>query len=443
MRNDPISNIDQSMDVLTPIAVEQGEKSVNRSISIRRRLRIWLRHFIVRQIALLSVISLVIARTIGRRSKSTNDGECEILLTGRFDSDNWIIAFLEPFSASKHCSRLWMVSTNPVPAIPKVAVIYPPQWLMKTSGLVPARLLTFAWVAIRKRPYIVGGFHIMVNGIVAVIVGRLVGARSMYFCVGGPAEVCNGGVHLANSYFEKKETDNTVVESRLLKVVAASDMIITMGSRALKFFRDKGIDTDIHVVSGGIDPKRFQPTTKGITTIDLIMTGRIVPVKRIDIFLQALKIVMDKLPEVRAVVVGEGVLLNNLQQLAVDLGIDNNVNLLGYQDDLISWLQKSKIFVLTSDSEGLSLSMMEAMMCGLPAVVSNVGDLGDLVEDGINGYLVPRRSPELFAERIIELLTDAEKLKAFSLAAHSSALRYTTEAATAKWDHIIESYRTS
>lgn len=86
--------------------------------------------------------------------------------------------------------------------------------------------------------------------------------------------------------------------------------------------------------------------------------------------------------------------------------------------------------------------MMEAMICGLPAVVSNVGDLGDLVENGVNGYLVPRRSPELFADRIIELLTDAQKLEVFSQAARYSALRYTTEAATAKWDNIIEHYRT-
>ena len=82
-------------------------------------------------------------------------------------------------------------------------------------------------------------------------------------------------------------------------------------------------------------------------------------------------------------------------------------------------------------------------MCGLPAVVSNVGDLGDLVESGVNGYLVPRRPPELFAARMVELLSDAQKLTSLSKAARYSALRYATEAATAKWDSIIEHYRTS
>jgi glycosyltransferase involved in cell wall biosynthesis len=82
---------------------------------------------------------------------------------------------------------------------------------------------------------------------------------------------------------------------------------------------------------------------------------------------------------------------------------------------------------------------MEAMMCGLPVVVSDVGDLRDLVEDGVNGYLVPRRSPELFAARLVELLSDQKKLRAFSLAARRSALRYETRAAARCWDHILAS----
>jgi glycosyltransferase involved in cell wall biosynthesis len=236
------------------------------------------------------------------------------------------------------------------------------------------------------------------------------------------------------------ETGDAIVEKRLLKIVSKFDTIITMGNRAVSFFRDRGIDTDFHVVSGGIDPIWFHPAEES-PSYDLIWTGRLVEVKRIDVFLQAVRNVLDKIPDVRAVIVGDGKLHGELQRLVSDLGIDNNVSFAGHQDDVENWLRKSKIFVLTSDSEGLSLSMMEAMMCGLPAVVSDVGDLGDLVDNGVNGYLVPRRSPELFAARIIELLTDAQRLEAFSKAARCSALQYTTEAATAKWNNVIERYR--
>lgn len=426
-----------------PLEASREEERVSGAISLRRRLRRVFWHLVARQLTLLCVVVVVAAGWAGRRRRKLLAGEgCEIMLTGRFDSDNWILAHLGPLAASKECSRVWMVSTNLVPAIPKVVAIYPPKWMMRLVGVTPARLLVFAWAALRKRPHVVGGFHVMVNGIAAAIVGRLVGARSMYFCVGGPAEVRDGGIHSADGYFRKMETPDAVAERRLLRIVSTFDTIITMGTRAARYFRDKGVDTDFHVVSGGIDAPRFQPAEES-PLYDLIWTGRLVEVKRMDVFLQAVRQVVEKLPCVKAAVVGDGMLCDELHSLSTDLGIDRNVSFVGHQNEVESWLRKSRIFVLTSDSEGLSLSLMEAMTCGLPAVVSNVGDLADLVEDGVNGYLVPRRCPEAFAARIIELLTDSRKLKAFSRAAHRSAMRYETQATTRRWDNIISGYRSS
>ena len=416
------------------------QDNVSGAISLRRRLRRFLWHVLARQFMLLPVVALAIARLVGWRRRPIPHEGCEILLTGRFDSDNWILAHLGPLAASKECSRLWMVSTNPVPEVPKVIAIYPPKWLIKVIGATQARLLTFLLAAIRKRPHVVGGFNIMFNGIAAVIVGRLTGARSMYFCVGGPPEICDGGVHSVESLFMKMETADAVVESRLLKIVAESDTVITMGTKAVSFFCEKGIDSDLHIVPGGINPIRFQPAN-GDKKYDLILTGRLVNIKRIDVFLKAVQYVAKKFPDVRAIIVGDGKLRNELHSLSADMRIERNVSFAGYQDNVESWLQKSKIFVLTSDSEGLSLSVIEAMMSGLPAVVSNVGDLGDLVKDVINGYLVPRRSPEFFASHIIELLSDSKKMTAFSNAAHQSAISYTTEAITKKWDEILQKYR--
>ena len=381
-----------------------------------------------------------IAKLIGRRRREIKPGEsCEILLTGRFDSDNWILAHLGPLSKSKECSRIWMVSTNPVPKLEKIEAIYPPKWLIKIAGKTQARLLTFLYQSIRKRPHIVGGFHVMPNGIATIITGLLAGARSMYFCVGGPAEILGGGAFSSDSYFKKMETPDVIVEKRLLKIVGKCDTIITMGNKAALFFKEKGINVNIQVVSGGINTDRFG-SCKDTQSYDCVMTGRLVEIKRMDIFLQAIKLVADTIPDVKVLIIGDGPLRSNLENLALELGIEKNVHFAGFHNDIENWLIKSKIFVLTSDSEGLSLSMMEAMTCGLTAVVSDVGDLGDLVENGVNGYLVPRRRPELFAERLIELLSDEKKLKAFSNAAYQSASRYTMQAAIALWDDILAGY---
>ncbi len=420
---------------------KQEEIHTKEPVSVGRRIKRLFWHFAARQFALFCVLAVKLSVLIGRRKRELLPGEeCEIMLTGRFDSNNWILAHLGPLSVSKECSRIWMVSTNPVPEMPKVIGIYPSKFLMKIMGATPARLITFLWAAMRKRPHIVGGFHMIPNGIGTAIVGSLTGARSMYFCVGGPPEILDGGIHSEAGYFRNMGTPDHIVEKRLLSIISKFNLIITMGTNAIDYFRDKGVNAELHALSGGIDSSKFKPSYEK-PAYDLILTGRLAEIKRIDIFLEAVKLVKDNIPEVKAVIVGDGKLQAELKQIAFDLGVDQNVYFAGHQNKVEEWLQKSRIFALTSDSEGLSLSMMEAMMCGLPAVVSDVGDLGDLVDESVNGFLVPRRNPEMFAVRIIDLLIHENKLKSFSKAARDSAMRYSTQAATEKWDYIINSRR--
>ena len=118
-------------------------------------------------------------------------------------------------------------------------------------------------------------------------------------------------------------------------------------------------------------------------------------------------------------------------------GPSESARIPSHRRDVESFLKKSRLFALTSDSEGLSLSLMEAMLCGLPAVVSRVGDLGDLVEEGINGYLIAERTPEAFASRFVELLTDGESLAEFGDAARRSASRFELAAVSRLWDGIL------
>ncbi|MDI6447849.1 glycosyltransferase family 4 protein [Anaerobaca lacustris] len=408
--------------------------------SLRNRLCQWGGDARERTIMMISEWAIVVAAWIGRRPQPIGPDGCEIMLTGRFDSINWILAHLGPLAASKECKRLWMVSTNPVPDLPKVTALYPPKWLVTVAGATLARLLTFLWAALHKRPHVVGGFHLMYNGIAAAIAGRLAGARSMYFCIGG-TEVANDGVIDQPNCFIRKTKANARAQRRRLAVVSAFDTIVTMGTRAARFFQDHGVVSDFHVVSGGIDSMRFHPAHEP-KPIDLILTARLSSEKRIDIFLQAVRLVAGQLPDVRAVIVGDGHLRAELEQMVAELGVQSNVTFTGHQNDVENWLGRSKIFVLTSDLEGLALSVIEAMMSGLPAVVSDVGDLGDLVESGVNGYLVPRRSPQLLAGHLLELLSDGEKLKVFSHAAHQSAMRYEKAATTQRWDRILSSFRT-
>ncbi len=407
------------------------------SVSFGRRVRRWYYRRIIRLFTLLHSIALVMAKMFSCRLRQPHNGEgYSILLTGSYDSSNWVLSYLRPLAASKACSHITVVSSSPVPTLPKVDAVYPPKWLIRIVGTTPARLFVFISTAVRKRPNIVGGYSILANGLVASVVAPIVGARSLYHCVGGPAEVLDGGIHAEDGPFTKIEIPDLVVERRLLRAVAACDIVLTMGTKAVDFFQSRGVSTNFHVVSASIDVERFSPADSP-PCYDLIFVGRLVEIKCIDIFLQAVQHVRKAIPNVTAVIVGEGPLRSVLEQMTYGLGIDDCVAFVGKQQNIGEWLNKARVFVLTSRSEGLSIAMTEAMACGLPVVVSDVGDLADLVENGVNGYLIRSRSPEAFASRMLELLTDYQKLARFSKEARSVAAHHGTKAIAQKWDRIL------
>jgi len=412
-------------------AIPQGDSTARRAMQAFMRVAI-------RTGMRLYFVALAVARVIhlpGRR----HEGPVDVLVTGTFHSDNWVRAHLLPLAASANCRSVRVVSINSIPAIDKVTAVYPPSWLRRLIGDVPARLAVFCWMSLRHRPHWVGGFHMLLNGLVACLMGRLGGGRTMYFCVGGPMELIGGGALSENRLFAKMGRADDVVERQLVKAVGRFDLVITMGTRAVEYFKQRGISANYHVVSGGIDAAFDR--SAAAPTRDLVLVGRLVEVKRIDLFLRAIAEASRTLPNLTATIVGDGPLRAEMEQLARTLGIADRVQFAGQQNDVPKWLRQGRLFVLTSDSEGLALSLMEAMTCGLPAVVSNVGDLGDLVQHSVNGFLVDERTPQAFAERFVELLSDAGRLRAFSQAARQAALRHQTPRVIEQWDGILATTR--
>lgn len=380
------------------------------------------------------------ATLLGPRKRDAGEDGAEILLTGTFHSESWILSHLKPLSLSTGCRRVRVVSHFPIPPLDKVERVVPGPRLSRLLGEVPARLLTFIAVALRSRPHAVGGFHLLVNGLLASPLARAVGGRSVHFCVGGPAEVQGGGILSENRLFGSLQAPNPGVEARLLRAVAEFDLVVTMGSRAKAFFRNHGVEGDIRVIPGGIDAERFG--TGGVPPEwDVVFVGRLVPVKEVDLLLRALSLVKRELPGVRAAIVGDGPLRRELEAKAEALGLGGSVEFLGQRTDVFSILERSRVFALTSMTEGLSLALMEAMAAGLPAVVPDVGDLGDLVRNGENGYLVGDRSPGSFAGRIAAILKDEGLRRDFSEAARSAMASHETARAARQWDSVLASWR--
>lgn len=105
--------------------------------------------------------------------------------------------------------------------------------------------------------------------------------------------------------------------------------------------------------------------------------------------------------------VGDGQERTKLEAQAVDLGVNKQVVFAGYQGDVRKYLQAMDVFVLPSRSEGISISLLEACVSGLPVVVTDAGGNCEVVEDGVTGIIVPSGDEHALGEGIGKLLSDA------------------------------------
>jgi glycosyltransferase involved in cell wall biosynthesis len=156
----------------------------------------------------------------------------------------------------------------------------------------------------------------------------------------------------------------------------------------------------IEVIENGIEVGRYGPAAdkdklKEKLGLDprrkyIIHVARHHPVKDQPTLLRGFAAAADDLPGVDLLMVGDGPLRGELEQLAVELRIPNRVTFLGIRTDIPDLMRAADVFALTSVSEAASLTLLEAMASGLPSVVTNVGGNPEIVRHEREGLLFPR-----------------------------------------------------
>lgn len=146
----------------------------------------------------------------------------------------------------------------------------------------------------------------------------------------------------------------------------------------------------IERIYNGIDLERFSYSPRNeadANPFSLICVARAVDVKRLDLLLDAFALAEPD-ADIRLMHVGDGPLLDTLRKQAEALGIADRVRFEGQRDDVPDLLTASDAYLLVSDSEGMSVSILESMASGLPAIVTDVGGNRELVEDGVTAAVV-------------------------------------------------------
>jgi L-malate glycosyltransferase len=167
--------------------------------------------------------------------------------------------------------------------------------------------------------------------------------------------------------------------------------------------------------------------------------GRLAPEKRPDLFVRAAAELALRHPDARFVGVGAGPELERLRRLADALGLDGRLELLGFRRDAVELVAGFDVLLCPSDREGTPRAALEAMAQGVAVVASRVGGLTDLIRDGVDGALVPRRSVDALVAAADGLLRDERRRTAIGTAAAARVgSRFTREAMA---DGVEEVYR--
>jgi glycosyltransferase involved in cell wall biosynthesis len=149
--------------------------------------------------------------------------------------------------------------------------------------------------------------------------------------------------------------------------------------------------------------------------------GRIMQVKRLDLLLDAFAPVHAQFPETKLILAGEGDAKPKLERLAAQLGITSAVTWLGFCTRIPAFLAALDIYIQPSINEGLSLSILEAMAAEKPVIATMVGAADELIQDGVNGILVPPYSSSALQRSLLDMIQNPDKRYRLASQAHQSA----------------------
>jgi len=181
-----------------------------------------------------------------------------------------------------------------------------------------------------------------------------------------------------------------------------------------------GADPDkINIIKFAVDIQKFKPRQKnerlmkklGILNSPVILSLRhLEPLYDIETLLTSVPLVLEEVPEAKFVLLGRGSLETKLKELSQSLGVSHSVRFVGQvpADEVPRYLTSADICVSTALSDAGPGGIIEAMACELPVITTDFGDNRKWVEDGMNGYIIPLKSPRVLASRIVHLIRNPD-----------------------------------
>ncbi|HEY2151018.1 MAG TPA: glycosyltransferase [Vicinamibacterales bacterium] len=209
--------------------------------------------------------------------------------------------------------------------------------------------------------------------------------------------------HLKGNSFSRwkyRQVDRFIAASEAIRLMLVADGIEDERTVTVH----EGIDVD-HVLAAppvNIHEALFLP--HGAAVVGNV--AALVPHKGQRYLIDAARLVVQQLPDTRFVILGEGELREHLEKQVHDYHLEKHVLLPGFRTDVIGCVKSFDLFAMSSVTEGLGTSLLDAMACGRPIVATRAGGIPEIVDDEVTGLLVPPRDPHAMAEAIVRTLKD-------------------------------------
>ena len=206
-------------------------------------------------------------------------------------------------------------------------------------------------------------------------------------------------------------------------VASLAHVHIAISRGLARYLEDvEGFDGEsFEIVHYGIDPDG-EPAPYAGEERRLLCVGRLIPIKGHIVLLRAFAEAKRELPDLRLDIAGRGALEPALRALAQELGVAESVRFLGHVSPIQGAIERSTVVVVPSMGEGFGMVALEAMERARPVIAAGIGGLGELVQDGETGVLVPPGEAEPLREAIVRVAGDLDLARRMGEAGRRRAL---------------------
>ncbi|MCA9402637.1 MAG: glycosyltransferase family 4 protein [Candidatus Omnitrophica bacterium] len=347
-----------------------------------------------------------------------------ILIAARLNSEYKLKTTLRPLVEMEAVEHIYLVRRTPVD-IPKTTCYCPPGILARfTLTAELYRLLTIFTLCVFKKVHLLMGIHFVLHCVYTALAGMLFRIPVMMLIIESPDKY---RAHFLFNYFLRRADLIGVRGNHSREYIAE-----TAGIDAGKIF----ITPDVH------DFDKARPPSDTVKNYDLIFIGYYTVAKRIDILLEVMRRLRERMPHVRLALVGDGPLREMVCDTIRRFGLEDTVDRLGFVDSIYPYLHQSRVFLMTSQTEGLPTVLLEALGCGLPFIVPDVGDMRDFAVDEENALLYEPLNVEQCVAACERLLSDPALYRRLALGAREMLAvkrqQHTPDSVRRLWQERLE-----